>query len=211
MYLIYIKFIYNKAKIYKWKLVIIGKSTISQGQRVAVKKYNLPRVRLKLWASSQKWITLIGTLNWIGNDQSMKMRGISRVWDKKLTVNNNLGRALKFYASVRMEVRRIETVKTGGEATGNRVKIKIVKNKVAPPFRETEIDIVFAEGISKLGDLLDVATEYDVINKSGAWYSYNGEKIGQGREKAKQYLEEHPEIIDEIRTSTLEAVEAKKK
>lgn len=122
-----------------------------------------------------------------------------------------MGRALKFYASVRMEVRRIETVKTGGEATGNRVKIKIVKNKVAPPFRETEIDIVFAEGISKLGDLLDVATEYDVINKSGAWYSYNGEKIGQGREKAKQYLEEHPEIIDEIRTSTLEAVEAKKK
>lgn len=118
---------------------------------------------------------------------------------------------MKFYASVRMEVRRIETVKTGGEATGNRVKIKIVKNKVAPPFRETEIDIVFAEGISKLGDLLDVATEYDVINKSGAWYSYNGEKIGQGREKAKQYLEEHPEIIDEIRTSTLEAVEAKKK
>ena len=121
------------------------------------------------------------------------------------------GRALKFYSPVRMEVRRIETVKTGGEATGNRVKIKVVKNKVAPPFRETEIDIVFAEGISKLGDLLDVATEYDVINKSGAWYSYNGEKIGQGREKAKQYLEEHPEIIDEIRTSTLEAVEAKKK
>lgn len=119
------------------------------------------------------------------------------------------GRALKFYSSVRMEVRRIETVKSGGEATGNRVRVKVVKNKVAPPFREAEIEIIFSEGISKIGDLLDVAAENDIINKSGAWYAYKGEKIGQGREKAKAYLEQHPEIIDEIREATLEAIKTK--
>ena len=117
------------------------------------------------------------------------------------------GRALKFYASVRMEVRRVETLKNGGEASGNRVRIKVVKNKVAPPFREAEIDIIFAEGISKAGDLLDVASQYDVIQKSGAWFAYNGEKIGQGRENAKKFLESNPDIYDEIYEKTSNEIE----
>ena len=133
----------------------------------------------------------------------MKMRVTSRAQDKKLVDNNKLGRALKFYSSVRMEVRRIETLKSSGEATGNRVRCKVVKNKVAPPFREAEFDIVFAEGISKVGDLLDVAAEQDVINKSGAWYAYNGEKLGQGREKAKEFLSNNPELVEEIRRLTM--------
>lgn len=120
------------------------------------------------------------------------------------------GRALRFYSSVRMEVRRVETLKTAGEASGNHVRCKIVKNKVAPPFREAEFDIVFAEGISKTGDLLDVAADNDIINKSGAWYSYNGEKIGQGRENAKAWLANHEELMPEIREKTLEAIEKKK-
>lgn len=120
------------------------------------------------------------------------------------------GRALRFYSSVRMEVRRVETLKTAGEASGNHVRCKIVKNKVAPPFREAEFDIVFAEGISKTGDLLDVAADNDIINKSGAWYSYNGEKIGQGRENAKAWLANHEELMPEIREKTLEAIEEKK-
>ena len=108
------------------------------------------------------------------------------------------GRALKFYSSVRMDVRRIETLKQGGEMVGNRVRIKIVKNKIAPPFKEAEFDIMFGKGISKEGDILDLAANIDVINKSGAWYAYNGDKIGQGRENAKTYLREHPEIMEEV-------------
>ena len=108
------------------------------------------------------------------------------------------GRALKFYASIRMEVRRIETLKQGGEMVGNRVRVKVVKNKIAPPFKEAEFDIMFGKGISKVGDILDLASNVNVINKSGAWYAYNGEKIGQGRENAKTYLSEHPEMLDEI-------------
>ena len=108
------------------------------------------------------------------------------------------GRALKFYASVRMEVRRIETIKTGGEGVGNRTRVKIVKNKVAPPFKEAEFDIMFGEGISKEGDVLDLAAKCDVVNKSGAWYAYLGEKIGQGRENAKAYLKENPDVMKEI-------------
>ena len=108
------------------------------------------------------------------------------------------GRALKFYASIRMEVRRIETLKQGGEMVGNRVRVKVVKNKIAPPFKEAEFDIMFGKGISKVGDILDLASNVNVINKSGAWYAYNGEKIGQGRENAKIYLSEHPEMLDEI-------------
>ena len=116
------------------------------------------------------------------------------------------GRALKFYSSVRLEVRRVETLKSAGEANGNRVRIKVVKNKVAPPFKEAEIDIIFAEGISKTGDLVDVASQYDIIQKAGAWYAYGGEKIGQGREAAKKYLEERPELFDKIYEETLDAI-----
>ena len=108
------------------------------------------------------------------------------------------GRALKFYSSVRMDVRRTETLKQGGEMVGNHVRVKIVKNKVAPPFRRAEFDIMFGKGISREGDILDLATKIDLVNKSGAWYAYNGEKIGQGRENAKSYLTTHPEIMEEI-------------
>ena len=108
------------------------------------------------------------------------------------------GNALKFYASVRMDVRRIETLKSAGEVIGNRARVKIIKNKVAPPFREAEFEIMYGRGISAEGDLLDLAADLDIINKSGAWYAYNGEKIGQGRENAKNYLIEHPEIMEEV-------------
>ena len=108
------------------------------------------------------------------------------------------GRALKFYSSVRLDVRRIETLKQGGEMIGNRVRIKVVKNKIAPPFKEAEFDIMFGQGISREGDVLDLAAEVGIINKSGAWYAYNEEKIGQGRENAKIFLREHPEIMAEV-------------
>ena len=108
------------------------------------------------------------------------------------------GRALKFYSSVRLDVRKIESLKQAGEVVGNRTRIQVVKNKVAPPFREAEFDIMFGQGISREGDILDLAADSNVVNKSGAWYAYNGEKIGQGRENAKQYLREHPQIRDEI-------------
>lgn len=108
------------------------------------------------------------------------------------------GRALKFYASVRLDVRRVETLKQGGEMVGNHTRIKVVKNKVAPPFKQAEFDIMFGEGISKEGDILDLAVECQIINKSGAWYSYEGNKIGQGRENAKLFLKEHQDICDEV-------------
>ena len=110
------------------------------------------------------------------------------------------GRALKFYASVRMEVRRAEALKNSGEVVGKRVKVKVVKNKIAPPFREAEFDIMFGKGISREGDILDLAAAEDIIDKSGAWYAYQGSKIGQGRENAKQFLREHPEIMAEVET-----------
>ncbi len=108
------------------------------------------------------------------------------------------GRALKFYASVRLDVRRVESLKAQGEVIGNHTRIKVVKNKVAPPFREAEFDIMFGTGISQEGELVDLAANLDIINKSGAWYAYEGEKIGQGRENAKQYLKDHPEVFAEI-------------
>jgi len=108
------------------------------------------------------------------------------------------GRALKFYASIRLDVRRIESLKQGGEVIGNRTRIKVVKNKIAPPFKEAEFDIMFGKGISKEGDILDLASDYDIVNKSGAWFAYEGEKIGQGRENAKKYLMDNPAIAEEI-------------
>ena len=108
------------------------------------------------------------------------------------------GRALKFYASVRMDIRRTETLKSNGEMVGNHVRVKVVKNKVAPPFKEAEFDIVFGTGISKEGDIIDLATGDSIVEKSGSWYAYLGEKIGQGRENAKGYLMEHPDVCLEI-------------
>ncbi len=105
------------------------------------------------------------------------------------------GNALKFYSSVRMEIRKTDQIKVNGEVVGNRTKAKIVKNKVAPPFKEAEFDIMFGEGISYVGDLLDLATETDIISKAGAWYAYDGNKIGQGRENAKQYLQDNPDVL----------------
>ncbi len=108
------------------------------------------------------------------------------------------GRALKFYSSVRLDVRRIEALKQSGETIGNRTRVKVVKNKIAPPFKEAEFDIIFGEGISTVGDILDLAADANIVNKSGAWYAYEGNKIGQGRENAKQYLKEHTEMLEEI-------------
>lgn len=108
------------------------------------------------------------------------------------------GRALKFYSSVRLDVRRIEALKQGGEVIGNRTRVKVVKNKIAPPFKEAEFDIMFGEGISREGDILDLAAELNLVNKSGAWYAYEGNKIGQGRENAKQYLKDNPELCETI-------------
>ena len=114
------------------------------------------------------------------------------------------GRALKFYSSIRMDVRRVETLKSNGEMIGNRTRVKIVKNKIAPPFKEAEFDIMFGKGISKEGDILDLAVSCNVINKSGAWFSYNDEKIGQGRENAKIYLTDHPEVMEEVENKVRE-------
>ena len=108
------------------------------------------------------------------------------------------GNALKYYATVRMDVRRIEQIKVGGESIGNRTRVRVVKNKIAPPHREAEFDIMFGKGISKSGDVLDLAAQNDVVIKSGAWYQYGSDKIGQGRENAKAYLEEHPDVLEEI-------------
>ncbi|MFC7320516.1 recombinase RecA [Halobacillus campisalis] len=109
------------------------------------------------------------------------------------------GRALKFYSSVRLEVRRAETLKQGNEMVGNKTRLKVVKNKVAPPFKQAEVDIMYGEGISKEGELLDIASDLDYVQKSGSWYSYNNDRMGQGRENAKQYLKENKEVYDEIK------------
>ncbi|HEX5631387.1 MAG TPA: recombinase RecA [Acidimicrobiia bacterium] len=116
------------------------------------------------------------------------------------------GRALKFYSSVRIDIRRIQSIKEGQEAVGNRVVAKVVKNKVAPPFRKAEFDIMFGEGISREGSLLDVATEHDVVRKSGAWYTFDGDQLGQGRENAKRFLRENPEVAMQLQARVLETV-----
>ena len=122
------------------------------------------------------------------------------------------GRALKFYSSVRLDVRKIDSIKQGGDVIGNRTRVKVVKNKVAPPFKIAEFDIMFGKGISRSGDLLDLASDIDVIQKSGAWYAYEGEKIGQGRENAKLFLEQHPDIFEtvdmKVRAHYFEKIEA---
>lgn len=110
------------------------------------------------------------------------------------------GRALKFYSTIRLEVRRAEQIKQSGDVIGNRVKLKVVKNKVAPPFKVAEVDIMYGKGISQSGELLDMAAEKDIIDKAGSWYSYKDEKIGQGRENAKKFLEEHPDIYKDVQT-----------
>lgn len=115
------------------------------------------------------------------------------------------GRALKFYSSVRLDVRRVESIKMGNEVVGNRTKIKVVKNKVAPPFKQADVDIMYGEGISREGSLVDIGTEMDIVNKSGAWYSYEGERLGQGRENAKQFLKEHQDIALLIENKIREA------
>ena len=116
------------------------------------------------------------------------------------------GRALKFYASMRFDVRKVETIKSGDEILGNRTRVKIVKNKVAPPFKQAEFDIMYGEGISKEGDILDSAVDAKIIDKAGSWYSYNGQRIGQGRENIKVYLKEHAQIADEIEKKLLDTL-----
>ncbi len=116
------------------------------------------------------------------------------------------GRALKFYSSVRLDIRRIESIKNGAEVVGNRTRVKVVKNKVAPPFRQAEFDIMYGKGISREGSLLDIAVEHDIVKKSGAWYTYEGEQIGQGREKVKEFLIENPDLVIEIQDRVLKQV-----
>ncbi|MBR5739560.1 MAG: DNA recombination/repair protein RecA, partial [Lachnospiraceae bacterium] len=120
------------------------------------------------------------------------------------------GRALKFYSTMRFDVRRVESIKTGDKVVGNRTRVKIVKNKVAPPFRQTEFDIIYGKGINKTGDVLDCAVEAGLLEKSGAWYSLNGERIGQGRENAKTFLDEHPEIVADLEAKLKESMRANK-
>jgi recombination protein RecA len=118
------------------------------------------------------------------------------------------GNALKFYASVRMDIRRIGQIKQGDSVIGNRTRVKVVKNKIAPPFREAEFDIMYNQGISREGDVIDLAVNHGVVEKAGAWYEYNGEKIAQGREAAKRFLAENPKVFDEIAAKTVEAAQA---
>jgi recombination protein RecA len=119
------------------------------------------------------------------------------------------GQALKFYASVRMEIRRVESIKQGTDVSGNRVRVKVVKNKVAPPFRTAEFDIMFNEGISRIGSIVDLGTEMNVLKKSGAFYSYGDQRLGQGRENVKDFLKSNPEITDEIEAQIRSAIAAK--
>jgi len=118
------------------------------------------------------------------------------------------GNALKFYASVRLDIRRVSQIKTGDEASGNHVRVKVVKNKVAPPFRQAEFDIMFGEGISKVGEILDVGVEKGIVQKSGSWYSYNDSKLGQGRDAVKELLKDNPELSEELEANIKAAIAA---
>jgi len=119
------------------------------------------------------------------------------------------GNALKFYATMRLDIRRVGPIKEGQEVVGNRTKVKVVKNKIAPPFKEVEFDIIYGRGISKEGEILDLGVESNLIEKSGTWYSYNGERLGQGRENAKSFLRDHPELISDIDTKIRQACNLK--
>jgi recombination protein RecA len=119
------------------------------------------------------------------------------------------GRALKFYSSVRLDIRRIGAIKEGQENTGNRTRVKVVKNKVAPPFKQAEFDIMFNEGISHVGLLIDLGVELDIVNKSGAWFSYGDTRLGQGRENAKQFLKDNPEVGTEVETRVRDALQTR--
>ncbi len=121
------------------------------------------------------------------------------------------GRALKFYATMRMDVRRIESIKSGDQIVGNRTRVKIVKNKVAPPFKQAEFDIMYGRGISREGDTLDCAVERKIVDKAGAWYSFEGNRIGQGRENVKRYLSENPEVLNRIESLLMESIRPAKK
>lgn len=116
------------------------------------------------------------------------------------------GNALKFYASVRLDIRRVSQIKTGDEASGNHVRVKVVKNKVAPPFRQAEFDIMFGEGISKVGEILDVGVEKGIVQKSGSWYSYNESRLGQGRDAVKEVLKDNPELAEELEEAIKNAI-----
>jgi recombination protein RecA len=120
------------------------------------------------------------------------------------------GNALKFYSSVRLDIRRIESLKSAQEAIGNRVRVKVVKNKVAPPFKQAEFDIFFNEGISRTGELIDLGIAKGILERAGAWYSYNGTRIGQGRENAKEYLKSHPEVLKDVESKVLEVYNLKR-
>lgn len=137
-------------------------------------------------------------LTWAGKDQPMKMRAISRGQDKKLVDNNKLGRALKFYSSIRVEVRKAEATKEGSEVVGAKTKIKVVKNKVAPPFKETIVEVRFGEGFDRILSLIDFAVEKGIIQKSGSWFSYGGERLGQGRNSVYDFLKNNPEAFKKI-------------
>lgn len=128
----------------------------------------------------------------------MKMRAISRAYDKKHKVNNNLGRALKFYSSIRLDIRRTDSMKKGGEMIGNHVKVKVVKNKVAPPFKDAEFDIMFGKGIDKAGDAIEFAVKKNLVEKSGSWYIYEGNKF-QGMEKARTWFLEDESRLEKLR------------
>ena len=118
------------------------------------------------------------------------------------------GNALKFYASVRLDIRKVTSVKDGDNIIGNQVRVKVVKNKVAPPFRKAEFEIMFGEGISKIGEIVDLATEYNIIKKSGSWFSYGETKLGQGRDAVRDMLKDNPELCDELEAKIMEAIKA---
>lgn len=119
------------------------------------------------------------------------------------------GNALKFYASVRLDIRKTTSIKDGDQIIGNQVRVKVIKNKVAPPFRKAEFEITFGEGISKVGEILDLGVEYDIVKKSGSWFSYNGSKLGQGRDATKNLLKDNPELCEELEAKIKEAIAAK--